>query len=347
MRKIKNLLMLVSIFCLVSCMKSAVPSFQFTIGVIETTEHKELSKITFYDENLNKVKEKKVKYAGLGTHWLDPIYKNNSVFFTTDGLVGYGLGNDVVEISLKNGEDIGYKFDHMNIQSIDIKEDKIIAVSNLNAVSYLTIYDKKNKIKLREVSYNTLLAHLVVCVNNKIYSFCNESDYAGVTMLVHDMELHELSRKRIKGESHYKYHVIGDKLYFSYQSSEKENGVGILDVISNEVEKVELTEKFPHTIVQLNDRELLISHTDTIIPRGTKIGIYNMLTKEEIIYDIGNEIITYTYVNDILYVLTRTKKIISYKLQENSLEKLNEVTCEVGELHEITYISTIFGNIKK
>lgn len=94
----------------------------------------------------------------------------------------------------------------------------------------------------------------------------------------------------------------------------------------------------------MNDRELLISHTDAINLNGTKIGIYNISTKKEILHDIGKEIVMIAYVDDLLYVLTRRQQILSYKIQGSRMEKLNEINGKIGEL---SIISTIFGNIKK
>lgn len=227
-------------------MKKAVPtSFEFTIGSIETTEHKERSKITFYDKNLNQVQEQEVKYAGLGSHWLDPIYQGESVYFISEGLLVTGRGDNVIQIDLKNGKEHAYKFDRVNIQSTAVKDDKIILVSNLNAISYLSIYDKKNKKKLQEVSYDRTYVSLVVSANNKIYSFCNEMKDDGeriVFVAIYDMELNELAKKKLTNmaHSHSKYNVIGNKLYFTFQSIEKEeeNGIGILDLVSDELEKV-------------------------------------------------------------------------------------------------------------
>lgn len=352
----KKVLILALMFCIIGCTKKDTRSdFEFVVGSIETNEYKELSEITYYNKNLDKVKEQTVKYAGLGTHWRDPIYQGGSVYFHTRGYAGGA--NIVAGFDLKNGKDSGYKLDRSKIQGIAVTKDNIMTVSNSNGVAYLSLYDKGNETKLKEVNYEMAYSSLVVAANNKIYCFVDflNTDPEGptikqVNLYVYDMELTELSKKDIThiGTTYGKYNIIGNELYVSIQSSVQgeEHGLGIIDLVSYEIKKVELNEKYPHDILQLNEKELLISHTNNVMINGTKIGIYNMETKKEELIDIGRPIVTIVLVDKILYVLTANNYLVSYELKENKVKQLNEVKLEKNNIHKVSFTSTIFGNSK-
>lgn len=316
----------------------------YQVAVVETSSTEESSKITYFDENLNKVYYQNYKYAEFGTNFYRSEYKDDSIFLVPKGKQGKHDTKKVVEVNRITGNSVEYKIDRNNIQNVAVDEDYIFTSSNLNFNSYLTKYNRKNQ-EIEEIKFIKEYLTLAISDNENVYAFVNSLDSANLyskikiynkdLILTNEIDITEF------GLNQSKYCILGKKLYFS-NSYDKNNqptsNIGILDTDTFSLDLIQLEEEFPDDIIYLNDYQILITCTDPVIPEGTYVIVLDINTKKQKKYNLDVPILTVEITGKNLYVLSSNNELIKYNMDEDfKIEKRININ-----LKDSTYLSTLF-----
>lgn len=142
----------------------------YELGIIQTQEYKEESKICFYDEQLQLKKEIKYPYPNISYDgFFNSLIKNNKLYLQPKGHsdeLDYGK---IIAMSLQDGEVTEYDFNRTNITAFDCDEQKVYAVSNLNGITYIDCYDIKTK-EMQTFETDKILIDNIAVNNGKIYA---------------------------------------------------------------------------------------------------------------------------------------------------------------------------------
>ncbi|TDW14662.1 hypothetical protein EDD63_1357 [Breznakia blatticola] len=327
-------------------------SSDFFVGVIETTQAKEDSSITFYDESLNELGTKYYDYADLSSTWDNPVYLDNSVLLVPLGLMKKADAKKVVSLNVENQEFTEYPIDRVNILCSTADEKYVYAGSNLNGECYITRFDKTTKeikeVKLEEAgAMNTQL----VVDKDKLYEFYNYSiekngeliDHNGIHIYNDNLELFETIDLSEYCGGVYKAMIYNNKMFIPSQfkrNGEDDDQLLILDLVSYDIKTVTLPYKTPDDVFEYKG-SLIISHTSILEPNGSMVSVYNLETEQIRSYDLKCTIRKTDINNNTLIVLTAEDKLITYDI-DNNFKKNNEIQLEYQSKN--TYKSNIFVN---
>jgi hypothetical protein len=342
---------------LVGCQndKSDTISSKWFVGVIETTDTKEKSSITFYDDSLNEMGTKNYRYADLSSDWNNPVYISDSVLLVPLGLMKKADAKKVISLNIENQEFTDFTIDRVNIVCSTEDERYVYAGSNLNGECYITRLDKTTKevkeIKLKEdFSINT---HLTIA-NDKLYEFYsyavdvngNLIDYSGIHIYNQDLDLIETIDLSNYTIGVYKTAVYQNKMYIPIEYDEKndkgDNRMLVFDLTSYDMKTVELPHTYPNDMYVYND-SIIISHTSMVEYNGSMISVYDIETEKITSYDLECTIRKIDINDNILVVLTADDKLITYDI-DNDFKKDKEIQLEYQS--NDAYKSNIFVNKK-
>lgn len=348
MRRIGYLIIIFLIILLVGCNKDNKIE-KYEVAVIETTSNKEKSLITYYNEKLEKVGSKYLKYAELGTNFYNPVYHKEEIYIVPRGVQGEHNEKKVISLNLNTAEDTYYTVNKTNIICIAVNNKYLFAASNLNAVSYLTRTDFKEG-KEKELAFNNEYLSLVVATDSYALAFLssidNQNMYSKIN--VYDSE----SLKLIKsiditeyGINQTKYCLDNNKLYFANAYDKYDmptNKLGILDMSDFSLSEVALDFNSPDDIQLLSNNRLLISCTDVVQSDGTNVIIYQIDTGDQTVYDLKVPILNIRTFDDKLYVLSSDYRLNVFNINDDM--KLIK-----GIKHELTegvYCSNLFIDLQ-
>ena len=339
-------IVLLCIVNLVACVpKENNAANRMMFGIIKTTSNTNNSVISFYDENLSKIKDIHCKAGELGTNFSQAVYLNNKAFIVPRGIVGKYDDKKVVGIDMNKLTLNEYTIDRINLQKVSVTQDSIFVTSNLNFTNYLSKIDFNSNLQDELTSENYM--ELVVCAGDKICLF--ESNQSTSYIKIYNKELKLLKEIDISkiGNQHAKYTIWKNKLIFSnaYINNMPNNTISILDLDTYEIKTIELKYQYPNDLL-IYDNQLIISHTSDVDPQGNMLSIVNLSdfsVEKEVKLDVKVMRLD-LYKNNLLVLSPKDEKNISrifvYDLKNNFKQTDNlELNLKDNEYH-----SCIFTN---
>lgn len=321
----------------------------YKVAVIETTSNKEKSLITYYDEDLEKVGSKSFEYAELGSNFYSPEYQDEEIYIVPRGLQGNHNEKKVISLNLKTGNDTVYDVDKVNIICTAVNKKYLFAGSNLNAISYLSRIDLKDK-KETDLSFNNEYLSLIAATDKYVFAFLSSTDdqniYSKINVYnVDSLELIKTIDITEYGINQTKYYLDKDNLYFSnaYDKYDQQNNIlGIMNLDDFSLKKVELKYNSPDDIQFLENGDLLISCTDVVQSNGTHVIIYEKDTGNQTSYDLNIPIMNIKAMNNKLYALSSDYNLYVYDIDND----MKLVKSTEHELTEGAYCSNLFVDIE-
>lgn len=164
------------IFMLFGCKSNNTIINNYDLGVVLTTDVREKSKVIYFNQNLEILGDRELKYAGLGTHFSQPTYYNGKMYLIPAGITVKLDERKTIEVDLKTNEIKEYHVDKINIQRVTVNDNNIFTSSNLNGIYYLTQTDKENNF-IKELQYENSKISMIVCVKDKLCVFGIGNDF--------------------------------------------------------------------------------------------------------------------------------------------------------------------------
>lgn len=349
MKKILNRISLILLmFIFVGCFSNEELG-DYEVAVVETTSNVRKSLISFYDEDLNKVYSKPLRYGELGSHFYRPEFLGDKVFMVPTGIQGFDNDKKVISIDRLSGEIEEYRVDRNNIQCTAVSDEYLFAGSNLNFISYLTRTNFESK-EVKEIEFKDEYLSLIVTSDKYVIAFLT-SIKPGLTyskINIYDIDsldlIKSLDVSAIRRDQD-KYYLDKNILYFSNQLAIEDvptNRLGVLNLDDLTLSKIDLKFDFPSDIHYIGEDRLLVACSGEVIREGTKVIELNTKTGEQKVYDVGLPILTTHVSGNKLYVYSDDDKLNVYDINDGM--KLIK-----GIEHKLTrgiYISAIFTKDK-
>jgi len=322
----------------------------FFVGVIETTQTKEKSSITFYDSSLNVINIKDYKYADLSSDWSDPVYLDEGILMIPLGVAKKADAKKVVSLDVKNQEFTEFPIDRVNIVCATANDKFVYAGSNLNMSAYITQLNKESEeVKEVELKENGALVSLLVSYKDHLYAFYDYSNdeginFSGIHIYNENLDLLNTIDLSDFGIGFGKALIYKDKLYIpnEYDSEDNaDNRMLILDLVTNDIKSVDFPYFYPNDVVEYHN-SIIISHSSKVSPNGSMISVYDVKTEKKLSYDLGVIIRKMDLVENKLVILTADDRLVTYDLDDN-FKKSNEVRLEYQSDNQ-TFKSNIFVN---
>lgn len=323
----------------------------FFIGVIETTQSEEKSSITYYDSNLKELGVRNLKFADLSSYWNDLGYFDHTIVLIPTGLMKKKDTEKILTLNLNNLEVTEYPINRVNIGCANQNEEYVYAASNLNGEAYITGRNKQTG-EVKEVKLDKVRAYVsnLTAYKDNLYAFYfNQNDDGDVVSGLHIYDKNLVLTKTINlnefGWSFLKTLVHEDKMYIPNARDihdQESNKLLVLDLITNEIQSIDLPYTEPNDIVAYNN-SVIISHSSIVEPNGSLISMYDIQTGNITSFDLKCNIARIDIVDNILVVLNADNKLITFDVAKGFSE-INEIELTFNSSKNGVFKSNIFVN---
>jgi len=340
----KNKKQLIVILCiLLLCTNCANQSTNDTlfnkvkIGTLVTTTTQDGTYIAGYDENLQKLYNKKWKYGQVGScgfyspHVVNGIDYEIALGFGYDKDFGTVLGIDAIKNKITE-----YHFDRTNLTNLYVNTKYIYVISNINYATYLDRYcfkDKKiDSIKIKGI----MVLDFAVSEQEDIYFFDDDADNNLYSINFKDKKL----KKRIdftnviNGNIGF-LHISNHKLYATYSSN-----LLVIDLLNYKYSNIELQCDYAGHIVQ-DGQYLYISDSDPVDSHRNEGGIIKFDTVNQKVvknWKVDHGIFQIAVAGEYIYILDGANlKIHQYQCNGHNLVLKREISVE--EKNKYYYLS--------
>lgn len=314
---------------------------QTKIGLVETTAMNYSSTIHWYDKELNKISEKNMKYAMLGSSFHNPVYHDNEVYMIPQGLGNRKDTKKVISIDKKNLKIKEFSLKNIALNDVAVSNDYIYTINTLNGNTHICRLNKNNK-ALNEIILKDEYVSGITAVKGKIYAFSADmvAESAKFYLYIYNEELELLYKEDITqyGTSQYKFMNDENYLYTGVILTKEDRPASIILKISidtNEIEAIDIGEDFPNDILQYKDKIIITNH-DLVTYEGAKITILDKNTKKVETVDLNTKT-EHSGIIENMLVIANQEKISLYDI-ENNFKLINEVKVDKGK---DSYISNI------
>lgn len=269
------------------CSKSELDSksLDYKYSVIETTSQENNTYISFYDDDLKKIGEEKIKYGSMGNGFTLPLLFEGSMFIVPKGIATKKEHTFIMEYDLKDNEINKHNTGLQNMNSITINKDFIYGVNTMDFTTNIVQYNRDTEelieIKIPEVYINYLSVQ-----GDELFGLGEDLKEEGMNSFIYIIDsntLEILKEIDITEIGHGCYDLImkDNDIYFS--TSYSIDGVNELpnsklirfNRESEDFSIYELKEDYPFQILEYKDN-LLITHFDPVSVTGNGISIFNM-----------------------------------------------------------------------
>lgn len=318
-------ILLISIFFLISltgCSKEY--NNNYSLGIIQTKEYKNQTKITFYNEQLELTNEIVYSYPNISFDgFRNALIKDNRLYLQPKGdgdKLDYGK---VIAMSLQDGKITEYDFNRTNITDFKCDGQNIYAVSNLNGSTYIDCYDTKTK-EIQTFTTRDILIDTIVVNKGRMYGIAsdwNAQENFFVHISMEEQTFQEIySIKTELSPSYLEFwenHVyfVNDNVLYEYQTDNDKM----------------VTHKLPHKNAYnllLKDEKLYIGCTDIFENTTSYLDVFDINTGEvKQLLTVDGSILQVEVsgkTHDTIY-LCSYEKIEKYQLDKGKYVKNNEV----------------------
>ncbi len=314
---------------------------QAKIGIVETTASDYKSTIHWYDKELNKISEKNMKYAMLGSAFHNPVYYDNEIYMIPQGLGNAKDSKKVISLNKNNFEIKEFSINNIALNDVAVSKDYIYTINTLSGDTHICRLNKSNN-TLKEIIIDNEYVSGITAVRGKVYAFSSNmlSSSPECYLYIYNEELEILHKIDITqyGTSQYKFMYDENYLYAGVIMTKEDKPASTILKISidtNEIEAININEEFPNDILQYKDR-LIITNHDLVAYEGTKITILDKVTQKSESIELNNKTEFAGIMENVLVILNQ-EKISLYNI-ENKFELIKEISIEK---RDNSYISSI------
>lgn len=306
-RIIAILIALLQLFSLSSCTKAKEShKNNCKIGIIETNNINQLSKIHFLNDSLNWVSDYSIHHAALGSVSTYPQNMSGKIYMLPLGIISALTKGDTCVLALNPKE--------KSVETFDMKQESILGfhcsngcIYSVNArnddsmVSVISRYDTSNGMLISKKYIGPVIGR-VYCSENHLFAtgmWYNENG------TIHSA-LYELNPRSLEIENEYDiskfgtafsdFLLVGNKLFFSPQFtiSIEDNSeeipadyLLIFDIEEKSIRKVQAPVKSLNQIKQLNSDNLLISEYNLALDTGNHVVIFNINSERFDVFELS------------------------------------------------------------
>ena len=280
----------------------------YQLGIIISIGNKDKSNILYYNDQLQKTGQKKLKIGNIASQYDIPKTVNDKVYMIPKGVPYVNEREEVMELDHNTQKIKLYKIGRPGLFAFDEKDGDIYTTNWINGVSTLTKYNEETgKIQRMKIERKTLK-------NQK-----------------------EIKLKHSEDESVFFY--SDDKnLYFSSGNTDKI--LYQMDLKKDKISKLKLKEINPQQILPYKNK-LFVTHCDLTSGMGKAISLLNPQTGESKVYKFKHNVIQCQTKEDYLYILSNDS-IDKYKFdgEKMHLEASSKITIKGSWKNG--YISSFF-----
>ena len=346
-------LMLVSVFFVLICCNCGVKqdeqnafSSDFDFAVIEASDTKEHSIITYYDKDFRILCTQSIDYGNLSDIYKPGIVKKENLYLSPDGKSPH-TAHSVVAIDLADGKKTEYTFgkDETQMMGMDVNGDNLYVCSNLNGASTVSCSSLRKKDivskKLPDVVIDELCAS-----DNVLYAF-------GLDMEEENYDLYELDAKTLevlhKTDLESPVGAVdsmmyGKKLYFTVAADQanyvrSKNRLGCYDPRKKKVRWFDFSEqKSMGNIVESNGL-LFIAHTERPLGVGRTVTVFDPIRESKKTFKFDDLVSQIEARGNDFYILScysgdGKAKVYKYTYGEDGFKKLGSVNVFTQEKNE-------------
>lgn len=284
------LIAMILLLVLSGCANSSLSmkNLDYSYGIIETTGQENMSYIYFYDDNLKKVGEEKIKYGSMGDGFALPIVFDNSMYIVPKGMYSQKELTFIMEYDLDGMEIEKWDTGLQNMNSIAVNKDFIFGVNTMDFTSNITKCNRQTK----ELSKIQIIDTYISCIEvygDELFAFGEREESGEMKLSLYILDTNTLDiLKEIDvsdtGFGQYDTVMKDNKLYFtaSYSIDNIENQptdkLLEYNMENGEIKTYRLKENFPFQILEYKDK-LLITHFDPVGVTGSSISIFDINNK--------------------------------------------------------------------
>jgi len=314
---------------------------QAKIGIVETTATDYESTIHWYDKELNKVSEKNMKYAMLGSAFHNPVYYDNEIYMIPQGLGNAKDSKKVISLNKNNFEIKEFPINNIALNDVAVSNDYIYTINTLSGNTHICRLNKSDNTLKEIIIYDEYISG-ITAIRGKIYAFSSNmlTSTPECYLYIYNEELEILYRKDITqyGTSQYKFMHDEDYLYAGVIMTKEDKPASTILKISietNEIEAINIGEEFPNDILQYKDKIIITNH-DLVAYEGTKITILDKITQKSESIELNTKT-EFAGIMENMLVISNQEKISLYDI-ENKFELIKEIDIK---RKDNSYISSI------
>lgn len=318
-----------------------IDSSNAKIGVIETASMKYKSTIHWYDNDLNKVSEQKLKYAMLGTVFNNPVYNKDEIYMIPQGLGNKKDSKKVISINKKDMEIKEYPINQIALNGVAVSGDYIYTINTFNGDTYVSRLNQSDK-TLKEIILEDEYISGLTAVEENIYAFSSNLSTISpkLNLYIYNEDLELIDKKDITqyGTSQYKFMNDEDFLYTGVMMTKEEKPSNIILKISldsNEVKAINTGEYYPNDILLYKDK-IIVTHSDLVVNEGNTLTVLDKDYQIIKTVNLGNKTELAGILENYL-VVANQEQICLYDI-ENDFKLVKELSIQKWEDSYITSI---------
>lgn len=348
-KKIISLLLTCIVIFSTACSHKQNSFRNFEFCVIETTEQKNQSILSFYDKNFKRIGQHKIPYADYGSLFTPPVAMNNNVYAIPEGVPYVKELEIVLEYHLKDGTVTEMNFKKPGLFSFAVSTDSIYTTNMLNGTSSISKYHKKTgKVERINTPSTVRNYNFIYSCHDGVYVTANQSKQNNTKSYLikinpdHFRIEWEKDISDIGSETTF-FYSDNKYLYFTVPKDKKYNPESYLVRMSlkkQKIRKINLPYVNPQQIKPYKDK-LLITHND-MHGTGNNITLFYPKTMQSKLLTLEHNIDQMEVKDDKIYVLGEDM-MYRYRLEKDKLlleKKTNVQTKKGGSIYY--YISSFF-----
>lgn len=317
--------------------------------VIETTEQKSQSILSFYDKNLNRIGQHKIPYADYGSLFTPPVVMNNNVYAIPEGVPYVKELEIVLEYHLNDGTVTEMNLKKPGLFSFAVSSDSIYTTNMLNGTSSISKYNKKTgKVERINTPSTVRNYNFIYSCGDGVYVSADQSSQNKTKSYLIKINPDHLSIEWEKdisniGSETTFFYSDNKYLYFTVPKDKKykpESYLARMSFKDQKIKKINLPYVNPEQMKPYKDK-LLISHND-MHGTGNNITVFDPKTLQSELLTLDHNVDQMEVKDDKIYILGEDM-MYRYRLEKNKLlleKKTNVQTKKGGSIY--FYISSFF-----
>ena len=290
----------------------------YQLGIIISIGNKDKSNILYYNDQLQKTGQKKLKIGNIASQYDIPKTVNNTQ-----------------KIKL-------YKIGRPGLFAFDEKDGDIYTTNWINGVSTLTKYNEETG-KIQRYEESVGMFGYLHCAGNYVYVEKQVDQEEGTINYLMKIDRKTLKKvKEIKvnhSEEESVFFYSDDKnLYFSSGNTDKI--LYKMDLKKDKISKLKLKEINPQQILPYKNK-LFVTHCDLTSGMGKEISLLNPQTGESKVYKFKHNVIQCQTKEDYLYILSNDS-IYKYKFDGEKMHLEASSKIAIKGSWKNGYISSFF-----
>lgn len=328
------------LFCLIFNVGCSLNRNEFhessNIGIIETKNDSEESRLIIYDAELNKADEWNIAGKSLNSIFYNPVMYGGYLYLVPK------TSKEVLAVDLKSQVVSSCFIGQPAINAVAANSEYLYTCNTLNATSFITRYCFNTK-QTVTVELNNLYTSFLLVSDDKIYAFSSslDNEHSQIDCFDEDLNLLETLDSTSLGMGVYQAVEYEENIYFTCLYAPEHNNtsmLGLLKTDSRKLEQIELTVENPFGVVR-DQETLAVSHYDVVDrPDESFVTLIDLNTADKTTHFLNHGAEQMTLVDKKLYVLSKGA-LYCYEIDDWVLAKKIDLA---PMDNEFSYITGIF-----